>query len=71
MSVKIAILKSGEQILCDIKEGFDDEKIITFPEDNQQLDYILTNTQSAIYYNTINGNMSDHYPLIANIDINW
>ena len=30
MTVKIAILKSGENILCDIKEGYDDDKLITY-----------------------------------------
>ena len=34
MTVKIAVLKSGEQILCDIKEGFDEEKIITYILEN-------------------------------------
>jgi len=30
MTVKIAILKSGENILCDIKEGYDNDKLITY-----------------------------------------
>ena len=30
MTVKIAILKSGENVLCDIKEGYDEDKFITY-----------------------------------------
>jgi hypothetical protein len=30
MSIKLAILKSGENIISDIKEGFVDDKVVTY-----------------------------------------
>lgn len=30
MSVKLVVLKSGEKVICDIKEGLDDGKLITY-----------------------------------------
>lgn len=45
------------------------EKIITFPSDESQLDYILINTPHTISYKTILSNLSDHYPLIADIKL--
>jgi len=34
MTVKIAVFKSGEQVICDIKEGFDQDKLITYLLEN-------------------------------------
>lgn len=30
MSVKLVVFKSGEKVICDIKEGFDEGKLITY-----------------------------------------
>ena len=34
MSIKLVVLKSGENLIADIKEGFDQDKLITYLLEN-------------------------------------
>lgn len=55
MSVKLVVFKTGEQIICDIKEGFD---VITDPQTGEEQQKMITYILEKPCSITVNGRYS-------------